>query len=61
MKGKPEAHRLFDQQSFEQNQRTFPLSEDDSQERKGPQEKKDHRLNFTIGAFNDGLKSNFCK
>ncbi len=23
--------------------------------------KKDHRLNFTIGAFNDGLKTNFRK
>lgn len=21
---------------------------------------KDHRLTFTIGAFNDGLKTNFC-
>ena len=28
MKGKPEAHRLFEEQSFAQNQRTFPVGED---------------------------------
>ncbi len=56
MKGKPEAFRLFEEQSFEQNKRTFSPNENQEQEEK----KKDHRLTFTIGAFNDGLKTNFC-
>ncbi len=51
MKGRPEAHRIFEETNFEQSQRKIPIGE----------EKKDHRINFTIGAFNDGLKSNFCK
>ena len=66
MKGKPEAHRLFEEQSFAQNQRTFPVGGEEDEKASQQHEeaaapKKDHRLNFTIGAFNDGLKTNFCK
>ena len=68
MKGKPEAHRLFEESQYNESQRSFPINEetdDDSDllggQTHGKKPQKDHRLTFTIGAFNDGLKSNFCK
>ncbi len=68
MKGKPEAHRIFEESQYSENQRSFPIHDnaDDDSDLLGGQGKsnkpqKDHRLTFTIGAFNDGLKCNFCK
>jgi hypothetical protein len=48
-----EAHRLFEENSFAENQAGISLD--------GSKDKKDNRLSFNIGAFNDGLRSSFCK
>ena len=64
MKGAPEAQRLFEESQYSQNQRSFPLNDSDDDllgGAKSAKPVKDHRVTFTIGAFNDGLKTNFCK
>lgn len=60
MKGKPEAHRLFEESQFNSNQASFPIDDDLVGGGGSSKPSKDHRLTFTIGAFNDGLKTNFC-
>ena len=60
MKGMPEAQRMFEESQFESNHASIPL-DDDLLGGGDKKPSKDHRFTFTIGAFNDGLKTNVCK
>lgn len=55
-----EAHKLFEDTNFALNQKGIPLSSS-SEDEGGDKPKKDHRVSFNIGAFNDGLRTSFCK
>ena len=56
----PEAQRMFEESQFESNHASIPL-DDDLLGGGDKKPSKDHRFTFTIGAFNDGLKTNVCK
>lgn len=59
------AHRYFEEEQLKQQTRAIPIGEDFMDDTlKGDKpagKKKDHRVSFSIGAFNDGLRTTLSK